>query len=130
MVQTTIDLFKQGIKANKECSFRRGNTVHLPKEGSLVIAGDLHGHPRNFARIVTYTNLDQHPHRHVVLQEIIHGGPQDGQGGCLSYRALLNAINYKLKYPEQVHIIMGNHDTAFICDAEVMKDSREMNKAL
>ena len=130
MAIKAIEIFEQGIQANHQSSLRQGNVVNLPNRGSLVVTGDLHGHTRNFERIVTCADLDAYPDRHVVLQEIIHGGPRDEEGGCLSYRSLLDAINYKLRYPEQVHIIMGNHDTAFICDAEVMKDSRAMNKAL
>lgn len=130
MAPKVIEILNQGIEANTQCPLRQGNTVTLPSQGSLVISGDLHGHVRNFERIVSFAALDSHPDRHVVLQEIIHGGPQDAQGGCLSYQILLKAIAYKLQYPNQVHIIMGNHDTAFICDAEVMKDGREMNKAL
>jgi Icc-related predicted phosphoesterase len=130
MARTAIETFHQGIQANRQSPLRHGNIVALPEKGSLVITGDLHGHNRNFERIVSFADLDAHPDRHVVLQEIIHGGPQDEYGGCLSYHVLLRAISYKLHYPEQVHIIMGNHDTAFICDTEVIKDSREMNRAL
>ena len=130
MAQATIDLFAEGSEVNRKCPRRQGNVVYLPDRGSLVVAGDLHGHQRNFERIVTYADLAHHPDRHVVLQEIIHGGPQTATGGCLSYTLLLEAIRYKLHYPDQVHLIMGNHDTAYITGAEVMKDSREMNRAL
>jgi hypothetical protein len=51
-------------------------------------------------------------------------------GGCLSYQLLFDVVRYKLDFPEQVHIIMGNHDTAFILDTEVMKDGKEMNRAM
>ncbi len=130
MPPEAIEIFEQGRRANRQCTLREGNVINLPHRGTLVITGDLHGHTRNFDRIVTFANLEEHPDRHVLLQEIIHGGPQDDQGGCLSYQALLRAIQYKLQFPEQVHLLMGNHDTAFIRDAEVMKDSREMNRAL
>ena len=36
---------------------------------------------RVLARIRAFANLADHPNRHVVLQEIIHGGPQDSEGG-------------------------------------------------
>ncbi len=130
MAQATIDLFAQGKEANTTCPRRRGNVVYLPDQGSLIVVGDLHGHKRNFERIVTYADLAHHPDRHVVLQEIIHGGPQTETGGCLSYTLLLEAIRYKLRYADQVHLIMGNHDTAYITGTEVMKDSRGMNRAL
>jgi len=130
MPQTIIDLLNKGIEANNADKFRRGNLIHLPADGSLVITGDLHGHRRNFERILAFADLANNPDRHIVLQEIIHGGPEDSQGGCLSYKLLFDAVRYKLSFPDRVHIIMGNHDTAFINSSEVMKDGKEMNRAM
>lgn len=130
MPQTIIDLLNKGIEILNADKFRRGNVVHLPAEGNLIITGDIHGHLRNFERIVAFADLPNNPDRHIILQEIIHGGPEDSQGGCLSYKLLFEAIRYKLKFPDQVHMIMGNHDTAFINNSEVMKDGKEMNRAM
>ncbi|MFH1718065.1 MAG: metallophosphoesterase [Planctomycetota bacterium] len=130
MPQTIIDLLKNGMEASIADKFRRGNVVHLPAEGSLIVTGDLHGHRRNFERIVAFADLANHPDRHVLLQEIIHGGPEDAQGGCLSYKLLFDVVRYKVDFPDRVHVIMGNHDTAFINHSEVMKDGREMNRAM
>lgn len=130
MPQTIIDLLNKGIKASHADKFRSGNLVHLPAQGSLTIAGDIHGHRRNFERIVAFADLAHNPDRHVVLQEIIHGGPEDSYGGCLSYKLLFDVVRYKLSFPDHVHIIMGNHDTAFINNSEVMKDGKEMNRAM
>jgi hypothetical protein len=130
MPQTIIEFLKKGAQANRRDVLRKGNLVELPGRGSLIITGDLHGHIRNFERIVTFADLPNHPDRHVILQEIIHGGPEDLQGGCLSYKLLFEAVRYKLAFPGQVHFILANHDTAFIINSEVMKDGREMNRAM
>ena len=130
MTQTIIDLLSNGVKASNADKFRRGNLIHLPAEGSLTITGDIHGHRRNFERIVAFADLANNPDRHIVLQEIIHGGPEDSQGGCLSYKLLFDVVRYKLSFPDHVHIIMGNHDTAFINNSEVMKNGKEMNRAM
>ena len=130
MPQTIIDLLNKGIEILNADKFRRGNVIHLPADGNLIITGDIHGHLRNFERIVAFADLPNNPDRHIILQEIIHGGPEDSQGGCLSYKLLFEAIRYKLKFPDQVHMIMGNHDTAFINNSEVMKDGKEMNRAM
>ncbi|HUU16478.1 MAG TPA: metallophosphoesterase [Sedimentisphaerales bacterium] len=130
MPQTIIDLLNKGIEAGNADKFRRGNLIHLPANGSLILTGDIHGHRRNFERIVAFADLADNPDRHIVLQEIIHGGPEDSQGGCLSYQLLFDAVRYKLTFPDRVHIIMGNHDTAFINSSEVMKDGKEMNRAM
>jgi hypothetical protein len=130
MPQTIIDLLKKAAEANNSDSLRRGNLLHLPADGSLIITGDIHGHRRNFEKIVAFADLDNNPDRHIILQEIIHGGPEDLQGGCLSYKLLFDVARYKCSFPEQVHIIMGNHATVFINDGEVLKDGKEMNRLM
>ncbi len=130
MPQTVIDLLDQGTEANNADKFRRGNLIRLPAGGDLIVTGDLHGHRRNFERIVAFADLADNPDRHIVLQEVIHGGPEDLEGGCLSYRLLFDVVRYKVSFPDRVHVIMGNHDTAFINNSEVMKEGREMNRAM
>ncbi|MFC1737960.1 metallophosphoesterase [Planctomycetota bacterium] len=130
MAQTIIDLLNNGITANKSDKFRSGNLISLPSEGSLVISGDIHGHRRNFEKIITFSDLQNNPDRHLILQEIIHGGPRDDKGNCLSYRLLFEAVRYQLQFPNRVHFLMGNHDTAFITGCEVMKDGEEMNRSM
>jgi len=94
------------------------------------MTGDIHGHRRNFERIVSFADLAGNPDTHVILHEIIHGGPEDVMGGCLSYKLLFDVARYKLQFPNQVHTIMGNHATAFISDSKVMKGDKEMNRAM
>ena len=130
MSQTIIDLLKKAVEANNSDSFRRGNLIHLPANGSLIITGDIHGHRRNFEKIMTFADLDNNPDRHIILQEIIHGGPEDPQGDCLSYKLLFDVARYKCSFPDRIHIIMGNHDTAFIVNSEIMKDGKEMNRSM
>jgi len=130
MPQKIIELLNNAAEANTDDKFRRGNTIYLQSKGSVVITGDIHGHRRNFERIVTYAALENNPDRHLVLQEVIHGGPEDSQGGCLSYRLLFDVARFKLKFPDRVHFIMGNHDTAIINKSTVMKNGKEMNRAM
>ena len=130
MPQKIIDLLNKGVEANNTDKFRRGNLICLPNEGSLIITGDIHGHRRNLERIIAFADLANNPDRHTVLQEIIHGGPQDSHGGCLSYKLLFDVVHYKLSFPDRVHVIMGNHDTAFINNSKVMKNGEEMNRSM
>ena len=94
------------------------------------MAGDLHGHRRNFERIQKLANLKNNSQTHVILQEIVHGGPEDDCGGCLSWQLLFNVIRYKIEFPDQVHILLGNHDTATISNSSVLKSGKEMNRAM
>ncbi len=130
MPQTIIDLLNSGVEASNADRFRRGNLIYLPFNVQLIATGDIHGHRRNFERIVAFADLANNPDTHVILQEIIHGGPKDAQGGCLSYKLLFDVVRYKLSFPDRVHIIMGNHDIAFINNSKVMKDGQEMNRLM
>jgi len=130
MPQQTIQLYLKGAEANQSDPHRQGNVIYLPDKGRVIVTGDLHGHRRHFEKIADYADLENHPETHVIFQEIIHGGPEDDYGGCLSYRLLQDVIRYKLLYPQQVHIILGNHDTAVITNGSVLKNGKEMNTAM
>jgi len=130
MAKDFIELLQAGIGANQNDRYRQHNLIVVPDTGNMVIAGDIHGHRRNFERIISYANLEKNPDRHLVLQEIIHGGPEDEQGGCLSFELLADATKLKIDYPDRVHFILANHDTAFINNSEVMKNGKEMNAAM
>lgn len=130
MSQAIIDLLNSGREACANQKNRKGNLVTLPAKGSLIITGDLHGHRRNFERIVNFADLKNNRDSHVIIQEIIHGGNEDNHGGCLSFELLFDVIKYKLEFPDRVHLIMGNHDTAFINNSRVMKAGKEMNIAM
>jgi Icc-related predicted phosphoesterase len=130
MPQESIQLCLTGAELNRTSRWRSGNLIRLPDTGRVIVAGDLHGHFRNFERIMKMADLANHPDTHVILQEIIHGGPEDDFGGCLSYRLLFEAIRCKIRFPDQVHILLGNHDTAVISNSSVLKCGREMNRAM
>ena len=130
MPQKIIDLLNEGIHANNSDRFRQNNVIHLPEKGRLVIAGDIHGNQRNLERIINFADLPNNPDTHLVLQEIIHGGEENQDGGCLSYKILFDVVRYKIRFPDRLHILMGNHDTAVINNSEVMKSGKEMNRAM
>jgi len=130
MAEEFIKLLEEGIGANQQDKYRKVNLIVLPQAGDVVVAGDIHGHRRNFERIVSYANLEENPDRHLILQEIIHGGPEDEKGGCLSFEVLADAVKLKVNYPDRVHFVLANHDTAFINNSDVMKNGKEMNTAM
>jgi serine/threonine-protein phosphatase PP1 catalytic subunit len=126
MPERAIKIFKTATGLNKDEKGRRGNTLHLPAEGRLIVSGDLHGHKWGFDQIVRYADLANNPGTHLIFQEIIHGGPQDCEGGCLSFKLLLEAASLKMQYPDNVHFVMGNHDVSAIRDSEVLRGGKEM----
>ena len=76
-IERTIAIFGQATEANRNTPGREGNVVVLTPElaDDVMITGDLHGHRRNFNLIRRIAALDEHPRRHLLLQEVCHGGP-------------------------------------------------------
>ncbi|HEG42939.1 MAG TPA: hypothetical protein ENH94_02710 [Phycisphaerales bacterium] len=130
MLQVTTDLCRKAAELNYSAKNRKGNILCFSDGARLIVTGDLHGHQRNFEKIADYADLKNNPDTHVVFQEILHGGPEDLAGGCTSFKVFFEVLRYKLDYPDQVHLIMGNHDTAIITDHSVLKNGKEMNQAL
>ncbi len=130
MSQKIIDLCEKAERLNYSAKYRSGNITTLPAVGELIVAGDIHGHRRNFEKIVALADLQNNPQTHLVLQEILHGGPEDAHGGCLSFELFFEALKYQLAFPQQVHMILGNHDTAIITDSDVLKSGKEMSTAM
>jgi hypothetical protein len=127
MPERTAAILKKTTELNKAEKGRSGNIIHLPPQGRLIISGDLHGNRWSFDQIVKYARLDQNPDTHIIFQEIIHGGPQDCEGGCLSFKLLIDAAALKIQYPDNVHFVMGNHDLSAIKDTEVLRGGKEMS---
>ncbi len=125
-----IELCRQAAAINLRSPIRKGNVLHLPESGRVVFAGDIHGHRRNFERIVVFADLAARPDTHLILHEILHGGPEDDLGGCLSFQLYQDVLRLQVQFPGQVHLILGNHDTAVINDTDVMKSGKEMNQAM
>lgn len=123
-----IDLLMNAARQATGGPLRSGQLLHLPAEGELMIAGDLHNHRRNFERIVTLAALDAFPQRHVVLQELIHGGALGAQGEDNSLDLLLDAIDWSVKFPGRVHFILSNHDWAQIFGMPILKDGLDLTE--
>src|SRR5438067_2289149 len=116
-----VKTFKAAAEANRSDTLRRGNKIVFPDAGRVVATGDLHGHRRNFERIAKFAQLDASPANHLILHEMIHGGPDDGKGGDRSFEMILDACRLKVKYPNQVHFLLGNHDLAQMTNQELMR---------
>jgi len=130
MLTTMIDTLKKATNLNRTEKNRKGSTIFLPEKGRLIITGDMHGNRSNFSAIVKHANLANNPETHLIFQEIIHGGPEDTNGGCLSFELVAHAAQLKIQFPDQVHFILGNHDTSVILGTDVLKNGKEMNRAL
>ena len=124
MHEEAIEHFNQAAVVNVEQSNRDGNTIVLGDQGRVIISGDLHGHRRNFERLVKLAKLDSSFDHHLILHEIIHGGPTDQDGYDLSHTLLLDVVKLKIEFPEQVHLLLGNHDLAQMYDIDILKEGQ------
>lgn len=126
-----IAILEQATQANRDDPWRVGNLIELRPPGEVVMTGDLHGHVRNFGKICDYAQLGRYGNRHLVLHELIHGviDPRTPDE-CHSYELVAQAAQLKLQFPDQVHLLMGNHAMAQLIRGEIIKNGRAMVRAL
>ena len=75
LIESAITTFRKAAEANLTDPVRRGSMLHFSDYNQVVMTGDLHGHRRNFEKIVKYCQLEHTPVRHVILHELIHEEP-------------------------------------------------------
>jgi hypothetical protein len=129
-VEEIVAVYAQATEANLQTAARQGNVVSLTRDmaDDVMITGDLHGHRRNFNLIKKIAALGSHPRRHLVLQEVCHGGPVYLQNsGCMSHTILEDVAILKTKFPDQVHFILGNHELAELTDFPIQKNKQLLN---
>jgi hypothetical protein len=103
---------QEAAKAFRATPGRTGGVVSLPDAPEVLISGDLHGNLENFKSLLKKADLDGHPERHLILQEIIHSRFTYPQGGYKSHQLLDLTAVLKFQYPDRVHYLIGNHELA------------------
>lgn len=129
-IEQVIHTYERAAAANLATPGREGNVVHLTPDlgDEVMITADLHGHRRNFNQIKRVAALDEHPRRHLILQEVCHGGPTyPANGGCMSHTMLEDVAKLKAKYPERVHFLLSNHELAELTDYPILKSKKMLN---
>jgi hypothetical protein len=126
-----IDICLQAAEANCNCTARRGNVICLTPDNAddLMIVADLHGNRLNFEKLLDIADLDGHPRRHLIMQEVCHGGPEypGGDGGCMSHLLLEDCARLKTEYPDRFHFLLSNHELAELGDFPISKARRMLN---
>ncbi len=121
---------EEASAANLATASRRGNVIHLDHvtAGDVMIVADLHGHRVNFERLVRIADLDAHPRRHLIMQEVCHGGPPyPSEAGCMSHLMLEDVMRLKAAYPDRFHFLMSNHELAEMTNFPITKANRMLN---
>jgi len=129
-IENIIVTFQKAAEANLQTPGREGGMVTLDPDlaDEVMITGDLHGHRRNFNKIKQLAALETHPCRHLILQEVCHGGPTYPQnGGCMSHAMLEDVAKLKVQFPNQVHFLLGNHELAEMTEYPIQKNKQMLN---
>lgn len=106
-----IELFDRAGHALQHSLVRRRSIVRLPARGRLLATGDLHDNPLHLEKIMRLARLDQSPDHHVVLHEMIHS-ERLINGMDFSHRMLIKVAQLVLQFPNQVHLLLANHELA------------------
>jgi len=128
--QSVIATYRRAAETARASPLRRGNVIELDEAAGddVMVTADLHGHRRNFERILQIAALDDHPRRHLVMQEVCHGGPMYPSGnGCMSHLMLEEIARLQVQYGERFHFLLSNHELAELTDFPIMKAKRMLN---
>lgn len=118
---------QQAIQAFLSTPGRRGRRIEIQDADDLMVVGDLHGNLENFRRLLDRAALPEHPRRHLVLQELIHGPFRYPTGGDKSHQAQDLLATLKCQYPHQVHMLLGNHELSQATGQWVAKADDDLN---
>ena len=124
LIDSAIDTFRRAAELNLEDPIRAGSLLCFPDYGQVVMTGDMHGHRRNFEKLIKYCQLESTPARHVILHELIHEKPEFYGAPDRSIELLLDAAKWKAFFPEQVHFLQSNHELAQLQNHEITKGGR------
>ena len=130
VVDHVLDIYAQATRANQETAGRKGlvDCVSLETADEVMVTADLHGHRRNFERLVKIADLDAHPRRHLVMQEVCHGGPKyPTSGGCMSHLMIEDIAALKARYTDRFHFILSNHELGEMTDYPITKGGQMLN---
>lgn len=125
----TIAAFREAARVQNESPLRRGclTTIGPDAADDVFVSADLHAHRKNFESILAKAELDRRPRRHLILQEVCHGGPCYADGGCMSHRMLEDVARLVAEYSGRVHFLLSNHELAELTDYPIMKSRKMLN---
>lgn len=129
-IENIIATYGRATEANLQTPGREGSVVRITPElaRDVMVTGDLHGHRDNFNSIQRIADLENQPGRHLVLQEVCHGGPKyDSNGGCMSHLMLEDVARLITQFPGRVHFVLGNHELSELTDYPIQKNKQMLN---
>ncbi len=132
-IQRTIETFRQAAQANRQTAVRQGNVLQLGPDQAdeVMVTADLHGQRLIFHRLCRIADLASHPRRHLLMQEVLHGGPKyPGEQGCMSHLLLEDVARWKVDFPQTFHFLLSNHELAELTEFPIAKGGQILNLQL
>lgn len=128
-IDRIIQRYQQAAEASLQSAPRRGNVIELSADHGedVVVTTDLHGQRLHFGEILRQLQWEQREGRHLIMQEVCHGGPPYPQGGCMSHLMLEDIAQLKIDHPDRFHFLMSNHELAELTDFPIAKANRMLN---
>lgn len=124
-----ISTIKQAAAYQRQQPGRVGKFVEISDCDEVLVVGDMHGNLANFKKVIQLAKLGDHPRRHVVLQELVHGPYRyANEGGEVSHRLIDVVSAYICQYPGRVHYLLGNHELAQWTRREIAKNNESLNQ--
>ena len=110
--QAIIELYQQSRQTNLAHPWRKGQLLELTGPGEVIMTGDLHGHERNFDKIVRFAALLEPADR--PFSGLARGGQRDD--GCEASRHKPRSVSCgsaplpgcgRAGFPAQLHLPAG-----------------------
>lgn len=122
------DLLDRAAQKMRHHPYRHGYLLKLPEHCELMIAGDLHGNRINLDWLLAKAELESHPKRHLIFQEVIHSRSFLIDERDLSILEVIDILKYLVSFPDRVHFLLGNHDYNLYLGRETTHSKKRLNQ--
>ena len=122
-----LEILNAALVVLQDSVYRQGFLFELPKNAELFITGDLHGNRKNFDLIKSKAKLHKHRNRHLIFQEILHSRSFLIDFRDVSFLEIIDLFELLVTFPNQVHILLGNHDLNFLLNRSSMRSNRKLD---
>ncbi len=120
-----IKLLREATSLIRNCAGRKTSLIEPTNITDVVVAGDVHGNMPFLELLLEFCDLENHPGRHLVVQELIHSKQRYSGGGDPSHQAVDFIAELITLHPNRVHYLPGNHELAQWTGRSIIKDGYE-----
>jgi predicted phosphodiesterase len=103
-----------------EKKFTDGSVTYLPEEGSAIFIGDTHGQSSSIRAVIEQSHFAERLAKGENVQLVLLGDYVDR--GFRQLENLEQVLDLKTKFPDNVVILRGNHETQTTTDDDFQKE--------